>query len=67
MYLDIPISGPIFADHFLLIAMELRPPEVIDSKIGAPLAYSAALRHPLQVRSAYATGSLGCDVLDTFG
>jgi len=32
---------------------------VADSKIGAPLAYAAALRHPLQLRSAYATGSLG--------
>ncbi|CAL1154173.1 unnamed protein product [Cladocopium goreaui] len=30
---------------------------VADSKIGAPLAYAAALRHPLQLRSAYATGS----------
>lgn len=44
------------ADH-VIFAGDLNAMPVADSKIGAPLAYSAALRHPLQLRSAYATGS----------
>eukprot|EP00435_Cladocopium_sp_Y103_P002399 s3079_g1.t1 len=44
------------ADH-VIFACDLNAMPVVDSKIGAPLAYSSALRHPLHLRSAYATGS----------
>ena len=38
---------------------EVKRSQVVDSKIGAPLAYSAVLNHPLNLCSAYAAGSLG--------